>query len=545
MPTLKDKTKVPANVGDPIPANVFTSVPPPAFINQNPAGLPAPGSRGPAPSVWTTAFDSVRQWTRPLTSQIRFPPLPTKVNPQLNAATRSIIAATTTPSTSTTTTVESAYVPPLLFDDFYQTANAAAPFGGATSIIGDLDWYLFNTGANTAQSYGGTLDNLGYFAWSNSGSTKQFAGLIINGATGNGTIAPNGMALLENPGWTASWTFKVDYGTIGGGATVGAFSRAKKSLYIGLSGVAVITTVASSAVSARPDIFLGLRYDTSATPGTQTVTSCANAAGGVTVYTGTFPLGVSNELAGMKFTVAGFTVHPAQNNGTFTCTASSSTTLTLANTAGVAESASATATNSGLQDSFYTFEVVENASYLTAFRNNTQGQTSVTSLAPAADGWHTFTMTCPAIGQVTMTLDALPSITFTVPQFAWTSQSNQLSCPNGMANVNWSTRSFPVGTNPFVVNNPYPPLGTGSVITMVVSGGSTLSGTWTIDHMDNSTPTFNFYTGLTVGTTGPTIAFTAYPSLIPMMTYGNDDSATPTSNSMRFYIDKFSLQGAS
>lgn len=80
------------------------------------------------------------------------------------------------------------------------------------------------------------------------------------------------------------------------------------------------------------------------TPGTQfTLTAVANASGNTSVYTGTITGGGSNAFAGQTFVVAGFT--NAANNGTFICTASSTTTLTLENAAGVAETNAATATS--------------------------------------------------------------------------------------------------------------------------------------------------------------------------------------------------------
>jgi hypothetical protein len=82
------------------------------------------------------------------------------------------------------------------------------------------------------------------------------------------------------------------------------------------------------------------------TSGAMTVTSCNNASAGTTVYNGTFPGGGSNGYVGLTFSIAGFVANP-QNNGTYTCTASSSTTLTLSNTIGVAEPHAATATTAG------------------------------------------------------------------------------------------------------------------------------------------------------------------------------------------------------
>jgi hypothetical protein len=76
------------------------------------------------------------------------------------------------------------------------------------------------------------------------------------------------------------------------------------------------------------------------------VSAAATASAGTTVYTGVFPGGVSNGYLGMIFTVAGFVANPG-NNGVFTVTASTTTTLTLNNTAGVAETIAATASTAG------------------------------------------------------------------------------------------------------------------------------------------------------------------------------------------------------
>jgi hypothetical protein len=68
-------------------------------------------------------------------------------------------------------------------------------------------------------------------------------------------------------------------------------------------------------------------------------------SGGDTVYTGTITGGASNAFVGMIFQVSGFT--STQNNGTWVATASSATSLTLANPNGVAETDPATASSSG------------------------------------------------------------------------------------------------------------------------------------------------------------------------------------------------------
>lgn len=77
-------------------------------------------------------------------------------------------------------------------------------------------------------------------------------------------------------------------------------------------------------------------------PGPLTLTAAAASVNGSTAYTGTITGGGSNALEGKSFTIAGFT--NAGNNGTFICTASSTTVLTLTNTGGVLETHAGTAT---------------------------------------------------------------------------------------------------------------------------------------------------------------------------------------------------------
>jgi uncharacterized repeat protein (TIGR01451 family) len=84
------------------------------------------------------------------------------------------------------------------------------------------------------------------------------------------------------------------------------------------------------------------------------LTQVANAVTGTTVYTGTISGGAANALAGTTFIVAGFT--NAANNGTFIAAASTATTLTLANAAGIAETHAGTASMSpGATNSDFAF----------------------------------------------------------------------------------------------------------------------------------------------------------------------------------------------
>jgi hypothetical protein len=78
---------------------------------------------------------------------------------------------------------------------------------------------------------------------------------------------------------------------------------------------------------------------------TQPITSVANPTGSAAPYSGTFAHCGSNACVGLSFTVTGF-VATAANNGTFPCTASTTSTLTLTNPSAVAETHTAASTDS-------------------------------------------------------------------------------------------------------------------------------------------------------------------------------------------------------
>lgn len=84
--------------------------------------------------------------------------------------------------------------------------------------------------------------------------------------------------------------------------------------------------------------------DTGSTP-TFALTSVATSIGSSAVYTGTITGGGSNAFVGLIFLVAGF--NGPNNNGTFVCTASSTTTLTLSNAIATSESTASTAISAG------------------------------------------------------------------------------------------------------------------------------------------------------------------------------------------------------
>jgi hypothetical protein len=83
---------------------------------------------------------------------------------------------------------------------------------------------------------------------------------------------------------------------------------------------------------------------TKAIPNTTLSFTLTSVAAGTGVYTGTITGGASNAFLGYSFTITGFTNGP--NNGSYFCTASTATTLTLSNAYTIAETHAGTAASS-------------------------------------------------------------------------------------------------------------------------------------------------------------------------------------------------------
>lgn len=120
---------------------------------------------------------------------------------------------------------------------------------------------------------------------------------------------------------------------------LGSATRQNTHSYIGWTQQG---TVFSAIKDASNNIQVCIQSGTSdpVAPGTvETLTAAANASGGNTVYTGTFPTTLS---AGRPVVIAGFVT--SANNGTFNIVSCTSTLLTVNNPGGVAETHAGTAT---------------------------------------------------------------------------------------------------------------------------------------------------------------------------------------------------------
>jgi hypothetical protein len=106
---------------------------------------------------------------------------------------------------------------------------------------------------------------------------------------------------------------------------------------------------ASSFTDANYQDTIGIAEEAFNSPGgALTLSAVAAASAGSAVYTGTITGGTTPNYVGQRFVITGFTGAAAVNNGTYLCTACSTTTLTLSNPNAVAVTAAGTATAQNL-----------------------------------------------------------------------------------------------------------------------------------------------------------------------------------------------------
>src|SRR5260370_6721982 len=108
-------------------------------------------------------------------------------------------------------------------------------------------------------------------------------------------------------------------------------------------------TLAHTSTGSNLVMVVGVSMNISA-QSTFNITSANAPAGATTVYNGTFTGGAGNAFVGVPFTIAGFSGGGTADNGTFPCTASTATTLTLNNANGVLRTQAATATTQAFQN---------------------------------------------------------------------------------------------------------------------------------------------------------------------------------------------------
>jgi hypothetical protein len=187
-----------------------------------------------------------------------------------------------------------------------------------------------------------------------------------------------------------------------------------------------------------------------------------------------------------------------------------------------------------INDSFFTLEVVSNpiTALSTYARNNTQGTTMVTSIAPVQGTWHTLVISFPTAGSVTLTLDGTATLTTTVPTLTVTGTISGLA-QNGAARLNWTVGAA----------TPQSFWNAGTQLTVagfnLASGLIALNGTQTLTASDENFVGFDL-PGISTSGSG-TATLTGFPAMIPLFMMGNDDTSSPTLNERMIVVDFFDL----
>jgi len=230
---------------------------------------------------------------------------------------------------------------------FYLTEQQAnqlsqSPVNGATELICHAGWYMvakIDAGANAANLQQGAVVAQKSIPTTNAAANASIPPTALLTDASNVLSLGQNPAILLNPVTPGNFTIV----QLAGDASV--LLAASQTVAVGNIIVGTASGLANQSGSYT-NATLGTAEAALTTPAALTLSAAAAASGGSTVYTGTITGGGSNAFAGLTFVVAGFDL--AANNGTFVCTASTTTTLTLSNANGVADTHAGTATSQAL-----------------------------------------------------------------------------------------------------------------------------------------------------------------------------------------------------
>lgn len=169
-------------------------------------------------------------------------------------------------------------------------------------------------GATAPQEIACTPNDVVIVQWNSGLIATQASGAGNNGPSGSFLAAESSLGPNETDG--AGYVFPSNY-------ILGSTSR--------------IGGICGCFVDSNNDVIAGSFWDFDSHAVVGTVFALTSVAAGTGVYTGTITGGASNAFAGLRVVISGFGASNGVNNGTFYCTASSATTLTLTNSSSVAE----------------------------------------------------------------------------------------------------------------------------------------------------------------------------------------------------------------
>ena len=411
-------------------------------------------------------------------------------------------------------------------EDFRFLSSVA--FNSTAVFTAQFPWFIAVPSGATCQSYNPGPPFIGALCQRTANAATNSCFVVPGNTVPNSTSASISDALFDHPSWKMVWNFGIMRPSISSTSVTTPFAFTKTSLYVGLANTPSSPQYSATTVP-RPITFTGLRFDTDLGPAL--ALTGATAGVGVTVYAGTITNGAGNAFVGSTFIVTGFSGADLANNGTFTCTASTATALTLNNAAGVTGSTgtSLTATGPQLNDTQFVFESVCNSIGISGnTRINIQGNTALTGITPTEGHFYRLEIECTSVGAVVMTLTdsvrtAGTGVVTAVAQF---------SAPLAVPKFSASNIAYQAGDGAAFIENAgtsATPFSGGSLITVAGTGATGIDGPQCVLSASQSGLTLNFYSAQTYSFTdasGATV--TGYPAAYPYFVFGNDTNASPS-----------------
>jgi len=213
-------------------------------------------------------------------------------------------------------------------------------------------WYRIvqvDTGATAATIAFGAIG--GQFSLAKGEAYVTDAGHVLNLGIAPCVFLTGGLGLVVNGAQVAALAAMTpgNYTIVQDSGDASLLVGANQTVSVGSVLVSTSAGTVAVAGSISDTVFstiVGIAEAALTTPAALTGSAVAAASGGVAVYTGTYTGGAANAFLGQQAVITG--ASNAANNGTFLITASTATTLTLANAAAVAETHAHTATLQGL-----------------------------------------------------------------------------------------------------------------------------------------------------------------------------------------------------
>lgn len=221
-----------------------------------------------------------------------------------------------------------------------ETISITEVYGGVNPTSGATQPTWSTVVPSASNNFQGGITQDGMVRWTNRGNPVQNWGIAAPSTTASPIVGTSHIAWQGNTYYSLPGVVIDSNGNLQQVVGVGKSSGTQPTWSTALHGTTTDGTVTWMMIQTAASL-VWQPHTAYTAASSFTLTSVAASSGGVAVYTGAIPNGSPNTFAGQVFLVSSF--DKTENNGVYLCTASTNTTLTLANASGVAESKQAKA----------------------------------------------------------------------------------------------------------------------------------------------------------------------------------------------------------